>query len=526
MIRHHLQVPRDDRGLLLIPEPADCAALVASNRRLPAETPLAELRGLARRELLAAAEEYTHHITGKHGETDPHAPLIFAGHQPEFFHTGVWVKNFLLHRVATEVGGRGVNLIVDNDAIKHTAMAVPLMRDGRLGTRQIPFISPPAGTAFEEDAPVSAKAIRRLIAEVAESLDTLAGESAFGEFAPLLEDATDGVRNIAEVVTVARRRWETQFGLANLELPVSRLAETESFRRFVLYVSARIDHIAPVHNAVLAEYRRLHKITNRANPMPDLAVGEAFHELPFWIWREGGRRQRLEAQRTAGGLEIQIDDRTEAVLTHEQLAHPDEGVAVLADLSARGFKIRPRALTLTWFVRVCVADAFIHGIGGAHYDTITDEILRRLHEITPPAVMIATGTLWMDLPRHNVSAGTARDLHDLIRELVYNPQRHIDADDGDVRQLVNAKQDLIRLGDELRARSAHSVRRRELFDDIRNTNGLLLTHCNRRPEQLRRQLERVHRRLDEEKIARNREYFFALPPRRKLEDFLLPVAGQ
>ena len=308
MIRHHLRVPTDDRQKMLLPEPGDCAALLAENRRRLSAArlkigniPLARFRRLARGELLAAAADYTEGITGRRAEADPDAPLVLSGHQPEFYHTGVWVKSFLLHRLATAAGSRGVNLVVDNDALKHTAMAVPLQRDGRLGVQRIPFTHPPAGVAFEADRPTSAEAMRRLAGEVGRSLATLDADSAFEQFAPLLEAAAAEGGNVAQALTRARRRWEAEFGIDNLELPVSRAAETEAFRRFVLEVIAGIDRIGPAYNATLAEYRRLHGITNRANPMPDLAGGDAFHELPFWIWREGGQRQRLEAQRVATG---------------------------------------------------------------------------------------------------------------------------------------------------------------------------------------------------------------------------------
>ena len=43
--------------------------------------------------------------------------------------------------------------------------------------------------------------------------------------------------------------------------------------------------------------------------------------------------------------------------------------------------LRPRALTLTLFARLCVADFFIHGIGGGKYDEVTDRIIRELPRI-------------------------------------------------------------------------------------------------------------------------------------------------
>ena len=44
----------------------------------------------------------------------------------------------------------------------------------------------------------------------------------------------------------------------------------------------------------------------------------------------------------------------------------------LAELSSRGIKLRTRALTTTLFARLVLSDMFLHGIGGAKYDQVTD----------------------------------------------------------------------------------------------------------------------------------------------------------
>jgi hypothetical protein len=527
---------------MLIPPPAEHAALLAENRRHAADLhmqigdlDLAEFRHRARRELTTLAADYTHQILGERLEIDPDAPLVISGHQPEFYHVGVWVKNFLLHRIATGAAGRGINLVVDNDALKHTALAVPVRRDGRLHVDRIAFEPHRHGIAFEEDAAPDRPRLRRFVADVHRALATLGGDSAFGAFAERFLQDAGRARNVPEAIVFARRRWEAELGLENLELPIRLAAETESFRRFVLYLVGDCERIVPIYNAALAEYRRLHGITNRANPMPDLAADRGFFEVPLWIWRAGGQRQRLEAQRTGDGWALQVDDHTVASLAAADLADPARGVAVLAELSGAGFRIRPRALTLTWFMHLLVGDLFIHGIGGTHYETITDEILRQHCGVALPRLLTASGTLWMDLPRYPVTEQDARDLAHLARDLTYNPQRHLPDDGGHrplVRQLVRSKQELIAMNRQLREEAAatglperHRSRRRELFTGIRQTNRELLPYCDRQPEQVRREIANVRRLLADKRIAEDREYFFALLPPEKLESFLLPIAG-
>ena len=40
-------------------------------------------------------------------------------------------------------------------------------------------------------------------------------------------------------------------------------------------------------------------------------------------------------------------------------------------------RLSPRALSLTGFLRLAVVDQFVHGIGGALYDRVTDQILAK-----------------------------------------------------------------------------------------------------------------------------------------------------
>src|SRR5205085_9668892 len=63
-----------------------------------------------------------------------------------------------------------------------------------------------------------------------------------------------------------------------------------------------------------------------------------------------------------------------------------------------GYKLRPRAVTLTMFVRLYLADLFVHGIGGGKYDELTDAIVASFFRVTPPAYAVVTGTLRLPFP--------------------------------------------------------------------------------------------------------------------------------
>ena len=62
------------------------------------------------------------------------------------------------------------------------------------------------------------------------------------------------------------------------------------------------------------------------------------------------------------------------------------------------WKVRTRALTTTLFARLFLGDLFIHGIGGAKYDELGDEVARGFLGAPPPPFLTLSLTLWLGLP--------------------------------------------------------------------------------------------------------------------------------
>src|SRR5207253_3972930 len=137
------------------------------------------------------------------------------------------------------------------------------------------------------------------------------------------------------------------------------------------------------------------------HPAPELAEGEA----PFWVRTANGRRER---------------------------ATPASDVRAL----------RPRALTLTLFARVCLGDFFIHGIGGGKYDEVTDAIIRDYFGIEPPAYQVLSATLHLPLPGFPSTDDDVKRAERRVRDLTWNPQRHLKSEVAarpEVQQLLEEK---------------------------------------------------------------------------------------
>jgi len=529
--REYYRVPRGQRETFIRPPPADLAALVDRNRRLisswtfeVAGQPLGEFRAAARKEILDLARQYAARWNFAVDRAWPEpAPVIATGHQPPPFHPGIWFKNFLAGSLAGTVGGVALNLTADSDEARAGVFRFPkITAGGEVVRSEVEFSSGVVG-AFEEQPP---GAIRREAAgEVLPILPPVSLPS-FRRCWDRVAEAARDASSLAEAWTVARRRLEEELGLRNLELPVSAMADSEAFRLFVAEMIQRREELFAAHNDALAEYRCVYRERSAAQPVPDLARDGASLELPFWIWRAGGPRQRLWSETRAlqagrlTGVSLCAD--RERIGEIDLRARRGSGglssaANQVAELRRAGWKIRPRALTLTLFVRLAVGETFIHGLGGALYEKITDGIFERLFGVRPPEVVLASSTVHLPL---EAFPATPRDLESArraVRQWRHNPDRTISPEVGrrpEVRNLVAEKR---RLVEGMRALVRKG--RGAAFRRIHAINEALARFEPGGPEAARGELARVERELKANAILRGREYPFCFYPPEDLAAF-------
>ena len=542
--RRRLRVPRGDRQTLILPEPAALAALVRRNQDLLASyrfdlapgapappAPLGlgpgfhEFRAAARAEVLALARRYT----ARWGVTVPDwrepMPIILSGHQPRPFHSGVWIKNFLAGELASAVGGVALNLNVDNDEAHVQVFRLPTrdltckMGGDEVRTVEIEFAPHARGVPFEEQP---AGALRP---ETVHEVLALAASPAIGDaFRACWErliEAVPEAASLGEAFVVARRRLEERLGLANLELAVSAFSDTSAFRLFVAAMLRRREDFFAAYNDSLHEFRRVCRERSPAQPVPDLASDGPRMELPYWVWRAGGagdvRRRRLWVEPTSGGgLALAAEDEPVGRLGPADLADPAAGAERLADLRRSGWKIRPRAISMTLFVRLAVGDVFIHGVGGALYDQITDAIIERLFGVRPPEIILASATVHLPLETFPATPADLEAAQRAVRDWRCNPDRLLPEDvrrGAEAKALIEEKKRLIA------TRGATRDERRRIWQRIREINGRLLALAPEQPDAAQRELDRIRREVRYNTVLTSREVPFCLYPAEDLATF-------
>jgi len=530
-----LKAPAHDGALVAVPPLTTAGAVLDLNRQCLHEAserlvllgrPLAELRRQAREQVL-------------HAESGSDRPLLVAGHQPELFHPGVWVKNFALYGLARQHQAAALNLVVDDDAIKTTTLRVPAPPY----IRRVLFDQWTGAVPYEERA----IADRTLFTSFAERVGELTRHWPYEPMLPafwteVLRQA-EHTANLGQCFAAARRTFEQAWGCHNQEVPLSTLCDSEPFAYFACHLLANLPHFHSLYNEIVADYRRRHGIRNRQHPVPDLAADGDWLETPFWCWRTGAsRRERLFARLANGRIELQASGvalaprvefsgaltppvefsgaLTPRVEFSGALAPPVEfspgantsPLAVWQELHSRGLKIRTRALTTTLYVRLFLADLFIHGIGGGIYDELTDELMRRFYGIEPPEYLVLSATRWLPLPRPAATPDDRRRLHQLLRDLHYNPQRHLDAGPP-WDELVRRKHEWIAQQPTTRAQRRERLRRlRILTEELRRP-------LQPRIEQLYRQLQECEHQLRTNAILQRRDYSFCLFPESDLRPF-------
>jgi hypothetical protein len=514
------RAPSRDGAVVAVPPLREAGNLLAANRRrllAHAEKrtllgrPWTDLRRHARASAIAAALKY---LGEPVTSTVSRESLLLAGHQPELFHPGVWVKNFALCGLARVHGATPLNLVVDNDTVKTTALRLPAPPH----VRRVRFDRWTGATPYEERTLVDRALFADFAGRVGETTRAWPFEPLLPAFWREVLRQSERTANLGECFAAARRTFERAWGCDNLEVPLSTLCDTEPFAWFAYHLLADLPHFHSLYNSIVADYRLGHGIRDHQHPVPDLAIEGDWLEAPFWVWRAGtSRRERLFVRNGNDGLELRVGEDC-----LRWSAQPQAAVKAWQQLPSQGIKIRSRALTTTLYARLFLSDLFIHGIGGGIYDELTDDLMRRFYECEPPEYLVLSATLWLPLPRSATTEDEGRRLRRELRDVRYNPQRHLDEIESseELAALAARKQEWIA------RQPATRAERRERFRMLRSLTEELRHSLLLREEQLRQEWRQCQRHLRVNAVLQRRDYSFCLYPESVLRPFCTQFLGE
>ncbi len=509
--RGRWRAPEADGEALVEPPLSGLAETLEANRELawPIESLLVDrspqrLRTEARRELVQLALKHTRQYRDVSIEEDASSPLLLSGHQPELIHCGVWFKHFVLHEAARRMGGIGIHLSIDNDTAKRTAIVVPSgsAQEPRLIT--IPYDRRTTQVPYEDRRVIDQAAWKSFAARVAHAAKDLVP-------APMVESYWARVlqhseRPLGEAIATARHQLEGSLGLQTLEVPLSRVCRGESFGWFLALLFGDFEQLHAAYNDALADYREVHRLRSSQHPVPNLGRRGPWWELPLWLWTvDEPTRRRCYVRRV--GKEVIVSDLKGCEYRLPQHAEGASSLTVSAivDLQQTGVRLRPRALATTLFARWMLGDLFIHGIGGAVYDQVTDQIAQRWWKAPPGEFMVATATFRLPVPRPDISSDDLRRIRQQLRQLEFHPELFVSDSSPGVREWIERKRHWI-------ATDLPRGSRRERHLGIAEANRALQQFVVPLRKRLTGEETQVQRLLRVREILDSREYAFCLFP--------------
>jgi hypothetical protein len=255
----------------------------------------------------------------------------------------------------------------------------------------------------------------------------------------------------------------------------------------------------------------------------------------LWIWSKADpRRRALFVRQREDDLILTDRDQIEFTLSITPEGDASRAVEQLAAAAAQGIRLRTRALITTMAARLLLGELFVHGIGGAKYDQLTDRIIEQFFGLQPPGYLVASGTLRLPISQPNASTESVHQIRQRIRELDFHPERFLDqhaasskaahsrqpqgdtATLGNTAALVSEKRRLV-------ATPPSQENARERCRAIRQLNESLQPAVAELRELWTSQANLQSKRERSETLLRSREYAFTLFPEPILTKFLLPV---
>ena len=549
MERLSFKVPQKNKQIFLSPSGDNISSLLEENKKIFSQysfkilnQPFKKVRENCRRRVVKEALKFSKKFDPDIGEkiNPAYQYIIQSAHQPVFFHPGIWIKNIFLNElIKSPLADKslGLNIILDNDICKDLYFSLPtLSSTGSLTLEKVDFLSSnlASNLPFEEYPYPSEKLITKFTQDITRRLKLLESKNKnilnnFNIFARCLENSfcfcnqKYKSENLGEFLGLVRRIYEKEIEPTYLEIPFSQICSSDEFLSFFLEITKNIETFSKTYNNKLDEHRKLFKIRNRAHPSPNLIIKENLIEVPFWIWKEGEQRRKIFVLKEEG--KIYLCNNFFGKISPLDRDNQKSLLSLKNNLKRKGLKIRPKALLLTLYNRLFISDLFIHGLGGAKYDLVTDEFIREFFKVEPPRFLIVSCTLYLDFKSSLESSGAKiSTLKNKIRDLRFNPERYIDElplfkkEKNQIRKMAEKKTELIKKI----KKTLSLIEKRKISEEIKVINNFMAEKLISLKYELDKKIEKEEEKNKQSKVYTFREFpycFFSAKTLRNLLNF-------
>lgn len=320
-------------------------------------------------------------------------PIIANGHQPEFQHPGILFKDLLIHKIASLTNGLPLHIVVDTDHFEMSYSYPERLENGFAHIKTLHLKDADnriyAHSTLREDDRTE---LISIIKSQLEETKYFINPKIQAEFESILNRKLELIKTceyLFQVNETIREEFYNSRSIQIFHINVSELVKLNSFRVLVEKIRENLVDFMNVYNQSLIEYRKLHKIKNHAQPIPNLVSGE----MPFWILDPVTKTRNV----------MRVED------------------------SMDNCCILPKAVTLTMFMRLFMTDFFIHGKGGGRYEEVSENIIKEFFQMEAAPYEVASVTMNLEktefFPVPNIDE---KDLELQLRDTVYSPEKFLD----------------------------------------------------------------------------------------------------
>ncbi len=407
--------------------------------------------------------------------------LIATGHQAQLWHPGILAKDIALSLAAERLGTQRLHMIVDQDANEAWRLEAPFVDGDELKVKSVLLADQKPGvpTGFQPPA------------EVSQLKDRLAGLDS--GLTGVLEGALDnlsGCDTLAEQIAVVLSRLKKPYAGAVPVMMVSDLAGLAVYESALSRMLNDAHRCATLYNRAVADHPQA--------GMTPMVVGRELVELPLWAVRWNETRQRVFVD-MADSVPLFVYDDGEPI--------DREAVTLL-----------PRALLLTAVMRRFFCDLFIHGTGGLVYDKVTEAWWETWAGEALSPMAAVTADVFLDLGAPVADRAELDRVVWRMHHLPHNLDRVLSLNG----EAVQRKRELLEHMDDDRDK----IRRRTAFRELHQVNRELGEQNPQAMASARRALDMAKAGVGNARIARRRDWCFALYPPDSLHALCAVLAGE
>jgi hypothetical protein len=510
----NVSIPREKDIIFVSPEPLKWSSLLAENKLFTENMPNS-LK--SRSELLRIARDYTQRIMGIVCTNNIPKNVIATGHQAIWYHCGIWAKNLTACEFAKAVDGSSLHLILDHD-ICDTAMVLPRQNtDGSWCFEKIEIEPEQKAIPLEFRHLPREAHMRSFINIVINARGGQICNDIWSKCVVLKKGKISSLNNIADVITYFQSVLNVALGLNMVYLPVSKLCQSDAFINFVTSIIIDAGSFATSYNGgIIKQIDELKTSPGRIIQRLAFDKETGWTELPFWLFSPNGQRTSLCVM-SKNTDDIRIGTASTDLGNLDSSCLSGKSNQLKNILERLGYRLRPKAVSLTLFARLFLADWFIHGIGGTRYEPVTDYVIEDYYRMEPLRFGVATSTATLPMP-NNVTfpKDSISQLKHKLHNIRHNPEKHIDAsmlEREPVASLLQAKREKIARAKD---RFLPSSLRKSAWSSLSTINEKLFQYAQDTAEILEKEIVEFKRNAISQEVCNHRGYFFGLFPEKKL----------